>query len=133
MSKDLRYELYENLCSNCPQARRCHEECEECDYFIEKLEELEEEEKNNTREEKIEKLVFAAMQPVNKLIESLGFTFDDLADYMEEYNAVEEKLYDLIKEKILLEEDKEELKKEIKIKKMSIEYFKAKALGKKDE
>lgn len=128
MSKDLRYELYENLCANCPQARRCHEECEECDYFIEKLEELEDEEKNNKREEKIEQLLILAMKPINKLIESLGFKADDLADYMEEYNDVEEKLYDLIKEKILLEENKEELEKEIKIKKMSIEYFKAKAL-----
>ena len=132
MSK-LRQELYENLCANCPQARKCHEECEECDYFVEKLEELEEEEKNNKREEKIDQLVLLAMQPINKLIESLGFTSDDLADYMEEYNAVEDELYDLIKEKVLLEENKEELEKEIKIKKMSIEYFKAKALGKKDE
>ena len=31
MSKDLRQELYENLCANCPRARLCHEECEECD------------------------------------------------------------------------------------------------------
>ena len=123
--RDLRQELYENLCANCPQARHCHEECEECDYFVEKLEELEEEEKNNKREELIDQLVFATMQPINKLIESLGFTSDDLVDYMQEYNAVEEKLYDLIKEKILLEENKEELEEEVKAKEGTIKYFKA--------
>ena len=125
MSKDLRYELYENLCANCPQARRCHEDCEECDYFVEKLEELEQEEKNNKREELIEQLLFNAMQPINKLIESLGFTADDLADYMEEYKAVEDELYDLIKEKVLLEENKEELEEEVQAKEGTIKYFKA--------
>lgn len=123
--RDLRQELYENLCANCPRARLCHEECEECDYFVEKLEELEQEEKNNKREELIEQLLFNAMQPINKLIESLGFTSDDLADYWEEYKSVEDELYDLIKEKILLEENKEELQQEIKIKRGTIEYFKA--------
>ena len=32
-------QIYELLCSNCPRAKQCHEDCEHCDEYLEKLEE----------------------------------------------------------------------------------------------
>lgn len=39
--KDLEYQLYKAMCSSCPNARKCHEECEPCDEFQDELERLE--------------------------------------------------------------------------------------------
>lgn len=36
--KNTKYErLYEQMCKNCPNAKKCHEECVECDDFLKKL------------------------------------------------------------------------------------------------
>ena len=34
-------ELYEIMCANCPNAKKCHDDCTECDAFIERIEENE--------------------------------------------------------------------------------------------
>ena len=39
--KDLAMELYWHMCRECPNARKCHEECETCDEYEEELEKLE--------------------------------------------------------------------------------------------
>ena len=38
---DLYEKLYWEMCRDCPNARRCHEQCEECEEFQEELERLE--------------------------------------------------------------------------------------------
>ena len=35
---DLYDKLYQAMCSNCPNAWKCHARCEECDDFQEELE-----------------------------------------------------------------------------------------------
>lgn len=40
MKEDLEYELYKRMCGSCPNAKRCHEECENCDEYEEELERL---------------------------------------------------------------------------------------------
>lgn len=40
MNEDLEYQLYKRLCSHCPNAKQCHEECETCETFDEELGEL---------------------------------------------------------------------------------------------
>lgn len=42
---DLYDKLYQVMCSDCPNAWKCHERCEECEEFQEELERLEGEEK----------------------------------------------------------------------------------------
>lgn len=32
-------DLYQELCSNCPSAKKCHEECTYCDEYIKRSEE----------------------------------------------------------------------------------------------
>lgn len=38
---DLYEKLYWQMCRSCPNAWKCHEQCEECDDFQEELERLE--------------------------------------------------------------------------------------------
>lgn len=38
MSEEELFELlYEQLCQSCPNAKKCHDECENCDEFNERL------------------------------------------------------------------------------------------------
>ena len=41
--KDLAYQLYRLMCSECPNARKCHEECETCEEYNEEMKRLERE------------------------------------------------------------------------------------------
>ena len=47
--KDLIYQLYRLMCSECPNARKCHEECGSCEEYEEELERLERELENGKR------------------------------------------------------------------------------------
>jgi len=40
MEEDIEMMVYQMLCKDCPNARRCHELCETCDEYEENLEEL---------------------------------------------------------------------------------------------
>ena len=33
MEEDLEYQVYKRLCSQCPNAKKCHEECETCEEY----------------------------------------------------------------------------------------------------
>ena len=33
--------VYDKMCMRCPNAKKCHEECESCDEFYEEVERLE--------------------------------------------------------------------------------------------
>ena len=40
MEEDIEYKLYKMMCSDCPNARYCHEACENCDEYEEELQRL---------------------------------------------------------------------------------------------
>lgn len=42
---ELEQAIYQKLCSHCPNAKYCHEECENCDEYNETLERALEHEK----------------------------------------------------------------------------------------
>jgi hypothetical protein len=33
MKERIRQEVYDRMCINCPDAKKCHDECTECDEF----------------------------------------------------------------------------------------------------
>lgn len=37
--KDIEYIVYQKLCSNCPNAKQCHEECETCEEYDKEISE----------------------------------------------------------------------------------------------
>ena len=40
MEEDIEMMVYRLMCSDCPNARRCHEECENCEEYEEEVERL---------------------------------------------------------------------------------------------
>ena len=38
---DIEMKLYQQMCSNCPYAKECHENCENCEEFERELERVE--------------------------------------------------------------------------------------------
>ena len=42
MEEDLEMKIYQMLCSNCPNARKCHEQCETCEEYDEEIRKVEE-------------------------------------------------------------------------------------------
>ena len=40
MEEDIEYKLYKMMCSDCPNAKKCHEECDTCEEYDEELESL---------------------------------------------------------------------------------------------
>lgn len=37
MNEDLEYQLYRLMCGSCPNAKKCHEECETCEEYDDEL------------------------------------------------------------------------------------------------
>lgn len=108
MSRDLEQELYEKICWGCESERKCHIECEHCDYYYEKLEELEQEQEDNEIEEEVER----RMETIHALIDAFGFTTDDMADYMNEYNDIRDQFEHSVRE----ERTNENLIKDLQLK-----------------
>lgn len=38
MNEKIEFEVYKKMCSSCPNAKKCHEECEYCDEFVDEYE-----------------------------------------------------------------------------------------------
>lgn len=94
MPRNLEQELYQLMCVGCEKERHCHIECEHCDEYHEKLEELEEEQYEKEIEEEVER----RMETIYALIDAFGFTADDMADYMNEYNDIREQFEHSVRE-----------------------------------
>ena len=37
MLEDLEYQIYQRMCSHCPNQKRCHDDCDYCDEFLETM------------------------------------------------------------------------------------------------
>ena len=40
MLDDLEFLLYQRMCHQCPNARKCHDDCDYCDEFLQSLDAL---------------------------------------------------------------------------------------------